>query len=135
LGYIDISELPLQALKSRVPEFPEEKLIQEDFFLLKGTFNLIFEQTFFCSFEPTKSNRKAYAKKMSELLKPDGKLVGLWFKHPLQKDSKRPFGGSKKEYLEYLDPYFETVVFEDCYNSIKPRKGNELFGIFRAIAK
>lgn len=73
-----------------------------------------------------------YAKTMSRLLAPKGKLVGVWFDFPLTGDMvKRPFGGSKEEYLGYLSEYFEVVVFEKCYNSIEPRKGNELFGVFQ----
>lgn len=127
---LDISELPLKALKERVPQFPEAQLLHEDFFTHEGTYDLILEQTFFCSFEPTKENRSEYAKKMSELLAPGGKLVGLWFKHPLFEGAKRPFGGKKREYLGYLELFFSVKVFEDCSNSIKPRQGNELFGIF-----
>lgn len=127
---LDISEEPLAALKARAPEFPDSNLLQENFFNHSGNYDLILEQTFFCSFEPTKENRSMYAKKMSELLETESKLVGLWFKHQLTDESKRPFGGTKKEYLEYLSPYFKLKVFEDCFNSIKPRMGNELFGIF-----
>jgi methyl halide transferase len=43
---------------------------------------------------------------------------------------KRPFGGSKEEYLEYLIPFFNVKTFETCYNSITPRAEQELFGIF-----
>ncbi|MEM8901751.1 MAG: methyltransferase domain-containing protein [Bacteroidota bacterium] len=129
---LDISTFPLQALKTRVPDFPEHHLIQENFFMYEGQYDLIFEQTFFCSFEPLPETRSLYAKKMAELLKPGGKLVGLWFKHPLDVASgRRPFGGSKEEYIGYLAPYFEVKVFEDSHNSIKPRMGNELFGIFQ----
>jgi len=40
---------------------------------------------------------------MSKLLKSGGKLVGLWFDIPLTGDlEKRPFGGTKEEYLEYF---------------------------------
>jgi len=127
---LDISEPPLLALKKRVPEFPNDQLLHSDFFKHSGSYDLIIEQTFFCSFEPTSENRAAYATQVSKLLKPDGKLVGLWFKHALLEGAKRPFGGTLKEYLEYLTPYFEVVVFENCYNSIAPRFGNELFGMF-----
>ena len=127
---LDISKDPLKTLKERVRGFPGEHLLHGNFFTLVESYDLIFEQTFFCSFEPSKENREAYAKKMSELLKPKAKLVGLWFNHPLGSDSKRPFGGTREEYLAYLDPYFNTKVFADCYNSIKPRMGKELFGIF-----
>jgi len=128
---IDISNAPLEAFKKRVPLFPQKNVIQGDFFEHQGAYDLILEQTFFCSFPPTADNRNAYAKKAFELLKPGGKLVGLWFDVPLTTDMlKRPFGGTIDEYKSYFDPYFETIIFEKCYNSIPPRQGTELFGIF-----
>lgn len=127
---LDISAIPLRALKNRVPSFPEDQLIQDNFFIHEGQYDLIFEQTFFCSFEPTIENRTNYGSQMSKLIKPNGRLVGLWFKHPLFEGAKRPFGGTKEEYLGYLNPHFEVRVFENCNNSIAPRKDAELFGIF-----
>lgn len=127
---LDISEHPLNALKNRVPSFPAEQLLQGDFFAHTGQYDLILEQTFFCSFEPTVDNRSRYGVQMSKLVKPSGKLVGLWFQHELT-EGGRPFGGDREEYLSYLNPYFEAQAFETCYNSIKPRSGNELFGIFK----
>jgi len=129
---LDISEAPLIALKKRIPSFPENQLLHDDFFKHEGKYDLILEQTFFCSFPPLKSSREQYAKKMSKLLNDNGKLVGIYFNMPLTGDmEKRPFGGDKNEYLDYLNPYFNVNVFEECYNSIKPRKGTELFGIFQ----
>ena len=130
VSVLDISEIPLQALKSRVPSFPKSQLLQGNFFNHVGQYDLILEQTFFCSFEPTFDNRSKYGKQMSQLLKPNGRLVGLWFKHPLVEGAKRPFGGTKVEYLSYLTPYFKVKIFEDCHNSIAPRMEKELFGIF-----
>ncbi len=128
---LDISEMPLQDIRERVPDFPKAQLIQGDFFEHQDTYDIIVEQTFFCSFPPTKENRHNYAKKMHELLAPKGKLIGLWFDVPLTGDmEKRPFGGSREEYLTYFEPYFEVKIFEPCYNSITPRAGNELFGFF-----
>lgn len=128
---LDISSRPLEAFSQRVPSFPKDQLLKGDFFEHKEIYDLIFEQTFFCSFEPTPKNRTNYAIQMSKLLKPGGKLVGLWFNHDLFEKAKRPFGGSKEEYLMYLSPYFAVHVFAECYNSIKPRAGKELFGIFK----
>ena len=130
VNVLDISDFPLKALKERVPDFPSNHLHRGNFFHHQGQYDLIFEQTFFCSFEPTKQNRSDYAQQMSKLLKPFGKLVGLWFSHELDAEGKRPFGGSHEEYLSYLSPYFDVQIFEECYNSIKPRSGNELFGVF-----
>lgn len=130
VAVLDISEMPLNSLRERVPDFPNQNLIKEDFFLHQGEYDLILEQTFFCSFEPTNENREQYALKMHSLLTPKGKLVGLWFNHPLFEGAKRPFGGTKAEYLNYFSPNFNVKAFEECYNSIESRKGKELFGIF-----
>jgi len=127
---LDISAAPLTNLKKRCPDFPNKQLIQDNFFSHTGHYDLIIEQTFFCSFEPNKENRTAYAQQMRALLKPGGKLVGLWFDKAREENGKRPYGGSRAEYLSYLQPYFEVQLFESCYNSIKPRAGTELFGIF-----
>lgn len=127
---LDIAAQPLQDFQERVPSFPSENLVQGNFFEHTAKYDLILEQTFFCAFEPAEKNRLAYAKKISDLLAPNGKLAGLWFKHSLEKGGP-PFGGSKEEYLKYFKPHFHIQTFEDCYNSIPPRAGNELFGIFQ----
>lgn len=128
---LDISNEPLNAFRNRVPSFPAEQTIQGDFFTHKASYDLILEQTFFCAFPPTKVNREVYALKMYDLLNSHGKLVGLWFDIPLTGNmEKRPFGGNKIEYLNYLKPFFKVNTFETCYNSIPARNNKELFGIF-----
>ena len=125
---LDITEEPLKNLKHRIPAFPDENLIQADFFEFEGIFDLILEQTFFCALPVQK--RSLYAEKMHQLLKKNGKLVGLFFNSEFYKEGP-PFGGSKKEYLTYFSPYFTIEVFETSTNSILPRQGNELFFIFK----
>jgi len=128
---LDISENPLQEFQQRNPDFPAAQLICEDFFTHEGSYDLILEQTFFCSFPPLPETRKKYAKHMHSLLRSGGKLAGLWFNFPLTDDlTNPPFGGSKEEYLKYFEPFFEVKTFEQAYNSIAPRAGRELFGIF-----
>lgn len=128
---LDISHIPLDEFRKRNPRFPKEQLIEQDFFKHKGTYDLIIEQTFFCSFVPEKMNRIKYVTKMASLLAPKGKLVGLWFDIPLTGDlEKRPFGGTKKEYESYLKKQFDIHTFAKAYNSITPRANSELFGIF-----
>lgn len=128
---LDISQEPLKAFEERNPAFAKANIIQANFFEHEGRYDLILEQTFFCSFLPSDKNRLAYARKMSQLLKPKGKLVGLWFDFPLTGDmEKRPFGGDKELYVSYLKPFFEIQTFEKSNNSIPERQGKELFGIF-----
>ena len=124
----DIAEEPLKNLKERIPDFPEDQLLNKDFFELEASFDLILEQTFFCALPVNK--RADYAKQMHSLLKPNGVLAGLLFNFELKPDGP-PFGGSKAEYLTYFSPYFKIDILEPCYNSIPPRQGNELFFKFR----
>ncbi len=129
---LDISEFPLKQFHERNPDFPKTQLVLEDFFEHETQYDLVLEQTFFCSFVPTNENRNGYVKHMAKLLKPNGKLVGVWFDIPLTSTvEKRPFGGDKNLYMSYLSSFFKTITFEKCYNSIPPRMGSELFGIFQ----
>lgn len=127
---VDLSYIPLANLKKRVPSFPEDHLIQGDFFDLDLQFDLIIEQTFFCALNI--ELRPKYVEKMNSLLLANGKLVGLFFDFPLT-DSGPPFGGSKLEYKKLFEPYFKIQKLEKCYNSISARSGNELFFIFKKI--
>jgi SAM-dependent methyltransferase len=120
----DIAPTPLLNFKKKHPSFPDNQLLNVNFFDISIQFDLILEQTFFCALDP--SLRPAYAQKMYELLKPGGKLVGLLFNDMLYKNHP-PFGGNKEEYEEYFKPYFNFKHFDTAYNSIKPRSGRELF--------
>lgn len=121
---VDISATVLTNFQKRVPSFPNQCLINIDFFELNDSFDLIIEQTFFCAINP--DLRPKYALKMSELLLTNGKLVGLFFNIPLFENNP-PFGGTKKEYIPYFKPYFKLDIIEDSYNSILERRANELF--------
>ena len=121
---VDISPVPLEDFSRRCPAFPKDHLLCQDFFLLQRKFDLIIEQTFFCALHP--SQRDHYAKKCAELLKEEGKLVGVLFNDRLNVDHP-PYGGSREEYLEFFSPRFNINIFTNCYNSIKPRAGRELF--------
>ena len=121
---IDIADKPLHDFLMKRPAFHKKHLLLGDFFDLKGEFDLIIEQTFFCSMMPEK--RHEYARCTNDLLKTGGKLVGLLFQIPLNSDHP-PFGGTKEDYIRYFEPYFEFNTFEEAYNSIKPRRGSELF--------
>jgi methyl halide transferase len=120
----DVAAAPLQNFRERVPDFPPGNLLQQDFFKLKGQYDLIIEQTFFCALAPRL--RAAYASKCAELLVPGGKLAGLLFDTTFT-SAGPPFGGTAGEYRTYFEPFFNFIHFEVAYNSIAPRQGRELF--------
>lgn len=121
---VDLSITALNNIKSRVPDFPSEQLLHQNFFDLEMQFDLIFEQTFFCALNP--NLRPDYVSKMNNLLSEQGKLVGLLFNVPLYTD-RPPFGGLKEEYIEKFKSAFDILVMEDAYNSHETRAGKELF--------
>lgn len=121
---LDISEEPLNNLQERCPTFPSENLIHGDFFSHQGQYDLILEQTFFSAIHP--SMRTDYRDQMKNLLRPGGKLVGLLWGVPMNTDHP-PYGGSREEYQKLFEGHFQIKVLEECYNSIPPRQGAELF--------
>jgi SAM-dependent methyltransferase len=129
LGYknvyvLDFSEKALKQFKERVPTFPENHLICDNFFHHKGNYDLIVEQTFFCAINP--SLRKDYVQHCYDSLNTQGKIVGLLFNDPLNEDHP-PFGGSTSEYKDLFSPLFGIDIMESANNSIEPRMGRELF--------
>jgi len=124
---IDIASQPLENIQQQLPDFPKERLIQQDFFNHNETYDLILEQTFFCALHP--KLRESYANKMFDLLKIRGKLVGLLFNFELTSKTP-PFGGNLSEYKQLFTNKFKITTLENCSNSIKSRDGIELFFIF-----
>lgn len=127
---LDWSEKAINNFKKSNPYFEDKYLLCNDFFMLNDTFEIIVEQTFFCALPP--NMREKYVEKMSSILKSNGKLVGLLFNIPLNTEQP-PYGGSKDEYIKLFKENFEFKTIEKAYNSIEPRKGNELF--FIAVKK
>lgn len=124
---LDFAQSPLNNILKRIPDCNSNQLIKSDYFEHENKYDLIIEQTFFCALEP--SLRKDYIKKTKDLLLQNGKIIGLLFQFPLTEVGP-PFGGSKAEYISIFENDFQIKTLETAHNSIKPRKGNELFFIF-----
>jgi hypothetical protein len=120
---VDISETLVEALNEKFKN-KSIKVIYQDIFEHKGNYDLIVEQTLFCAIDP--SLRKKYVATMHHLLSENGKLVGLLFDKEFEKQGP-PFGGCICQYEPLFSPYFTFNTFEDCYNSVMSRQGDELF--------
>ncbi|AWW31791.1 SAM-dependent methyltransferase [Echinicola strongylocentroti] len=121
---LDIAKAPILQFRERHPEFPKAHLHHQNFFDHHGEYDLILEQTFFCALAP--NLRNDYVNKMAQLLKPQGKLVGVLFDVDFGKEGP-PFGGNKDLYEAVLSEGLELLMLEPCYNSIAARAGREFF--------
>lgn len=124
VSVLDIAPSATDALQQRLGG--RAKIWLQDFFDHQAEYDLVIEQTFFCALDPALRSR--YAEKMSQLLAPNGKLVGVLFDAPMN-ENQPPFGGSIDEYFILFEPYFDIQVLAPCYNSIKPRQNTEAFMI------
>ncbi len=120
---LDISEILTAQLREAWKDRETVNIITGNFFEHTGQYDLIVEQTFFCTLLP--GHRSAYSAKMKALLKPGGCLTGLLFDEVFE--TSPPFGGNKEEYTDVFENDFHIEKMERCYNSIKPRAGRELF--------
>ncbi len=122
---IDISTELCKTLEKKFEKFLSKGLtiVCGDFFDHKGQYDLVIEQTFFCALDP--ALRQQYVEQMYRLLKPGGRVVGLLFNREFE--GGPPFGGTKQEYESLFLPKFTIEIMNECYNSILPRKGTELF--------
>ena len=120
---IDIAPTLVTVLKEKFKNNPNIQIILGDFFLQKGKYDLIIEQTFFCALPPIM--RQKYVWKMHQLLADEGKLAGLLFNRTFEVSP--PFGGSKEEYETLFRVAFDFFKMDVCSNSISPRANSELF--------
>lgn len=123
---IDISPTLTSALEEKFKDHlgKEINVVTGDFFELKGSFDLVLEQTFLCALPP--SLRNSYRDKMFQILKPGGKIAGVVFNKIFEEEGP-PFGATRKDYEELFADKFRIKTMEECYNSIGRRMGNEFF--------
>lgn len=128
ISLIDIAPDLIRELKSKFQSNRNIKIIAGDFFKLKGEYDLILEQTFFCALNP--ELRKSYVEAMLNLLPSGGKVVGVLFDREFEQIGP-PFGGTAAEYRKLFKKYFELKIFESCTNSFSKRAGTELFMVLK----
>ncbi|MBI3590299.1 MAG: methyltransferase domain-containing protein [Candidatus Melainabacteria bacterium] len=96
----------------------------------KNNFDYVIEHTSLCAIDP--EFRKEYVSLIKYLLKPNGKLIGLFFIKPIELGGP-PFGSTSEEIRELFTKDFtevEKLHPEECLHKEK-LQGNEYFGVFR----
>ena len=118
--------------------FKNIQFYQLDFFQLlkdkkwKNYFDYVVEHTSFCAIDP--KLRKNYFNLIHYLLKPSGKLVGLFFVRPRELGGP-PYGTSVNEVRKLLKKDFkeiEKLHLVECLHKGK-LEGDEYFGVLEKI--
>ena len=109
------------------------QILQSDIFVLTpeydSVFDYVIEQTCFCAVNPQR--RQEYERLVYKILKPGGKLIGLWF--PLDKtieDGGPPWGITIDEIKSIFKNGWNIEKEEFPDISIQPRKNREKLIIF-----
>jgi SAM-dependent methyltransferase len=87
-----------------------------------GTFDYVVEHTCFCAILP--KQRPAYVEAAYRLLKPGGKLIGLFWAH--QQEGGPPYRTDEDELARLFSHRFVLDSVERPENSVEGRAGQEL---------
>lgn len=94
-------------------------------------FDYVLEHSFFNSIHP--SQRRTYVWTIHDLLKPGGKLIGLWW--TLDRPGGPPYGVLKEELFALFSDHFTFDLVHIPNDSVPARKGNELFTLMTVKKK
>lgn len=96
------------------------------------SFSAIWEHTCFCAIHP--SQRAAYAQACADLIKPGGRLIGVFFLTPHEPGTEYvgpPFNSTIDEIEGHLAPWFVREHGWVPENTYPGREGQEWIAVFR----
>jgi SAM-dependent methyltransferase len=123
---LDFSPPAIARARASVGPALSDRIVAGDFFthdLPAGSFDLIYERTFWCALPPARWPEMAA--RTAALLKPDGTLAGLFYFG--EKADGPPFGFSPGEPKDLFGPHFDLVVDAPvpAWESLPLYAGNE----------
>ena len=129
---LDIAPTAIERAKVRYPELAE-RFVLGDLFELKDQFDAVVEHTCLCALPPTW--REKYREAVAGLLKPGGRLIGVFFINPEMDEGETgpPFGISEAELKALMAPRFELVESYVPHTAYPGREGREMIGVFRKV--
>jgi SAM-dependent methyltransferase len=127
---LDIAPTAIERAKVRYPELAE-RFVLGDLFERKGEFDAVVEHTCLCALPP--EWREKYREAVAGLLKPDGKLIGVFFINPEMDPGEMgpPFGISEVELKALMAPRFELVESYVPASAYAGREEREMIGVFK----
>ncbi|MGV7222326.1 MAG: methyltransferase domain-containing protein [Nitrospinales bacterium] len=109
------------------------RVVHQNFFTLDdrhtGVYDLVLEQTFFCAINP--SLRPDYCQTVGRLLKPGGKLIGLFYN--TGEEGGPPYNTTREEIESTFSKTFTILALEKTTLSIEKRMGKEWLVIMQKL--
>ena len=127
-----VQKLQRKAKRSKV----SMEILGQDMFALREekrhSFDLVLEYTTYCAIDPRR--RDEYVSLIVDLLKPEGRLIALFF--PMDQDPAigPPFGVRYPEVRERFGHHFHFAREEWPNHSVKTRRFREYFVIMERLA-
>lgn len=126
---IDFSEVAV-AQTRKLLDREKDRVTHANFFtyaLNEQPFDLIYERTFLCALPPTLWD--SYAMCMKKLLRPEGKLIGFFFRGP--EEEPPPYPLSKAEAKKLFGKDFTLVVDDPVADSLPLFKDKERWQVWQ----
>lgn len=129
---VDMAASACEAMRQAAAHAGVDLTVQQaNFFDLPAVlaYDLVLEYTFYCAIPP--ELRAAYHRQMAALIRPGGRLVGLFFPlDPLDEEGP-PFQVRPEAVKEALGAAFDLELEARPEDSIKPRRGREVLMVWR----
>lgn len=121
------------AKSSAAKLYADLNFIEADIFKLDASyhdqFDGVLEHTCFCAINP--KYRRDYALMASQVLKPDGQLLGVFWEHG--DPDGPPFSTTQEEIRSVFEPYFKEIQIVPTLHNAASRSGQEYLVRMRAI--
>jgi SAM-dependent methyltransferase len=128
----DLAPAAVTQATAHLAQESRAKVMVADIFSLgsewRGQFDWVWEHTCFCAIDP--ADRPQYVRSMAELLKPSGRLLGVFYLHPWDTEAENrtcgpPFGVTAAELDNYFAPCFTLSTSWIPKRTYPGREGKE----------
>lgn len=121
---LDLSPTAVEVAREQATEDGEDYL-EGDLFEWsgQGLYDAIWEHTCFCAIGP--EDRPRYAEAVARLLRPGGRLIGVFYLNPDNDEGGPPFASSREEILRHLEPSFSLEREKVPDRAFPSREGRE----------
>ncbi len=127
---LDLAPTAIERAKERYPEH-EARFVLGDLFAFAGQFDAIIEHTCLCALPP--ELRVAYRDAVAALLKPSGRLIGVFYLNPEMDPGETgpPFGIAEDELTALFADRFEVIESYIPQTAYLGRENRECLRVLR----